>query len=289
MVMMSKGIVLFALNNERVDYFDLATFCALQAKKHLKLPVTIVTDRNTYDRKQEYFDVYDKVIPIDINYKHKSEKRFQNGFYDSVLVNYRNNARYQIYDLTPYDQTLVIDVDIIVGNDNWLKMFDSDEVLCISKNSQDINFDRGKEKQFTYISDESIPFYWATVFYFKKCDIARKFFNTVRFVQENWDYYRRLHMIKSELFRNDFAFSMALNILSNYGENHWWGDLPGRIFHSMDTDVLLDYNDGTGESKMLVRHGTKKSHSYQKIKGLNLHVMNKLSLQEQAQKCLKAI
>ena len=129
--MMSKGIVLFALNNERVDYFDLATFCALQAKKHLKLPVTIVTDRNTYDRKQEYFDVYDKVIPIDINYKHKSEKRFQNGFYDSVLVNYRNNARYQIYDLTPYDQTLVIDVDIIVGNDNWLKMFDSDEVLCI--------------------------------------------------------------------------------------------------------------------------------------------------------------
>jgi hypothetical protein len=286
---MSKGVVLFALNNERVDYFDLASFCATQITKHLKLPVTVVTDENTYERKKEYFHLFDNVVPIKINYKHVSEKRFQNGFYDSALVNYRNNARYQIYDLTPYDETLVIDVDVIIGNDSWLNVFKSDEVLLISQTSQDINFDRGKEKQFTYISDESIPFYWATVFYFKKCDLTRKYFNLVRFIQENWDYYRRLHMCKSELFRNDYAFSIALNMLSNYGEYKWWGDLPGKIYHSMDTDVLLDFNKDTEECKMLVRHGTKKTHSYQSVKGLNLHIMNKLSLQEQAQKCLKDI
>lgn len=286
---MSKGVVLFALNNERVDYFDLASFCAMQIKKHLKLPVTVVTDQNTYARKEKFFHLFDKVIPIEINYKKLSEKRFQNGFYDSALVNYRNNARYQIYDITPYNETLVIDVDVVICNDNWLNVFNTDEVLLISQNSQDINFDRGKEKQFTYVSDESIPFYWATVFYFKKCDITRRYFNLIRFIQENWDYYRRLHMCKSELFRNDYAFSIALNILSNYGDNKWWGDLPGKIYHSMDTDVLLNFDQTREEFKMLVRHGTKKIHSYQRIHGLNLHIMNKLSLQEQAQKCLKDI
>ena len=41
---MTKGVILFANNNDQIDYVRQAIFCAKQVQKYLKLPVSLVTD-----------------------------------------------------------------------------------------------------------------------------------------------------------------------------------------------------------------------------------------------------
>ena len=41
--MKSRGVVLFAHNNELINYVRQAVFCAKQITMHLKLPVTLVS------------------------------------------------------------------------------------------------------------------------------------------------------------------------------------------------------------------------------------------------------
>ena len=41
---MTKGVLLFANNNEQVDYVKQAIFCAKRVKKYTNLDVTLVTD-----------------------------------------------------------------------------------------------------------------------------------------------------------------------------------------------------------------------------------------------------
>jgi len=43
---MSKGIVLFAHNNDAIDYVAQAVFCCKKIKEHLKLPVTLITSED---------------------------------------------------------------------------------------------------------------------------------------------------------------------------------------------------------------------------------------------------
>ena len=40
---MSQGVLLFAFNNKAVNYVEQAEFCCKKIRKHLQLPVTIVT------------------------------------------------------------------------------------------------------------------------------------------------------------------------------------------------------------------------------------------------------
>ena len=59
---MSKGVLLFANNNSQVDYIKQACFLAKQIKKHLKVPVSLVTS----DRKRVTdfypYELFDKII-----------------------------------------------------------------------------------------------------------------------------------------------------------------------------------------------------------------------------------
>ena len=43
-----KGVCFFAYNNEQIDYINLAVLAAKFAKKHLGLPVCVITDEGTY-------------------------------------------------------------------------------------------------------------------------------------------------------------------------------------------------------------------------------------------------
>ena len=59
---MSKGILMYALNNEQIDYTEIAVYAAKQAKKHLNVPIALVTDSFDWLIKQfpnykDYFDI----------------------------------------------------------------------------------------------------------------------------------------------------------------------------------------------------------------------------------------
>ena len=62
---MSKGIVLFAHNNDTIDYVAQAVFCCKKIKEHLKLPVTLITSENVKEDVFDKFGVYpEKVIDV---------------------------------------------------------------------------------------------------------------------------------------------------------------------------------------------------------------------------------
>ena len=89
---MTRGVLLFAFNTEQVDYVKMAIATAKRIDHFLNLPVSIVTNLDVDD------DIFDKVLLEQAdtsNTKHKD-----------IWI---NKGRYKSFDLSPYDETLVLD------------------------------------------------------------------------------------------------------------------------------------------------------------------------------------
>ena len=272
---MSKGAFLIARNNGHIDYVKQAVFLAKRIKKHLGIPVSIATDSVDYLEEAFGTNDFDKVIKL--KYTDVTNLRY---FFDGTLskktASFKNNNRASVYDLTPYDETLLMDTDYIISNDLLKSCFDSNSDFMIYKKSDDIAKVRN-EREFNIISDTSVDFYWATVVYFKKTETNSIFFNLVRHIEEEWNHYRRVYQITSSLFRNDFAFSIAIHIMNGFQTGNFTQQLPGSMMYTIDKDVLWQMDKD--EMMFLVE---KKDYlgEYTAIKtvGQSIHVMNKSSL-----------
>ena len=254
---MDKGVLLFAYNND-IDYVKQAIYCASHIKQHLNLPIALVTD----------IEVNSPNIDIVLKHKQSTEqsKKYFDGPYRNKSMVWNNLSRSDCYDLTPFDKTIVMDTDVIIGNNDLLKCFDLQD-LQISKNHKDLLYER---EPIDSVSDTSIDMYWATVFYFKKTPATKIFFNLVKHIKENWNFYRFNYDIVEKNFRNDFAFSIAIHIMSNFSTSII-SELPTTIFYTLDRDVLLQNNNNT--LKILLENNVLC-----KIEKSNVHVMNKYSL-----------
>jgi hypothetical protein len=266
---MTRGILIFAFSGG-FDYYSLAQKSAKRMIAHLKLPVTVVTDdASKFDK-----SIFDNVIEIADN--EKQLKKFYDGSSDFKMYPWKNSNRFKCYELSPYDETLVLDVDYIINSSFLLNLFDTDKDFLIFKHSHDIvGFSRTDE--FEFINQFSIPFYWATVFYFKKTSWTKKFFEIVEFVKENWDFYRLLYQIKYSTYRNDFAFSIAIHILSGFVINNFDKIVPYPMYFSLDKDILI--HDDNGSLVFLIQEEINKNTSTPiKYKNIDIHIMNKHSL-----------
>jgi hypothetical protein len=91
-------------------------------------------------------------------------------------------------------------------------------------------------------------------------------------------HYRSVYQFKTTVFRNDFAFSIAIHIMNGYQKGNFAGALPGKKFFAIDKDVLIDIKDD--EIKLLIqKHSRYGEHTCAVLKGSNCHVMNKFSLE----------
>ena len=87
-----------------------------------------------------------------------------------------------------------------------------------------------------------------------------------------------MYQFRTTVYRNDFAFSIAIHILNGYKMGNFAGKLPGKKFYAIDKDVLVDIVDD--EIKLLVQK-THRLGEYTAVnlKGSNCHIMNKFSLE----------
>ena len=273
---MSRGIVLFAQNNHTIDYVKQAIFCAKKIKKHLGLSVAIATDNPDYLYKT--YPYYKKYIDdvIELEWKECKQKRL---FYDGTMSNrnleWRNIDRSTVYDITPYDETIVMDTDFIVGNAHLLNAFNTDDDFLIFRNIQDLSPERNIS--FDKISDRSIDMYWATVFYFKKTPRTKLFFDLVSHIKENWLYYRLVYQIPTKLFRNDFAFSIAIHLMNGNQKSNWPKAMPGNLWFTTDSDILMKMEDEKYVF-LLDKKDWKGHYIASTISNTNIHIMNKFSL-----------
>jgi hypothetical protein len=268
---MTQGVLLFAQNNGTVDYVKMATYCATRIKKFLNMPVSLVTDsRNSVTDAS----VFDQIIEIES--ANDNVKYFHDGAETRTKLVWKNQARSTCYTLTPYDETLVVDVDYIVNSDFLLYCWNQPHDFLIYQKSFDLAQSRDYS-EFQRIGDYTIPFYWATVFWFRKTPIMEQFFTLVSHVKENWNYYKLLYQITSNNFRNDYAFSIAIHMMNGFTNGHFAVKIPKKLFYTMDTDFLVDMQDG--RMKFLVQ---KKDNPLEylpvAISNIDVHVMNKFSL-----------
>lgn len=271
---MNKGVLLFASNNTKIDYIKQAEFCASRIKKYMDIPVAIATDDLQYAESLDFkFDHYLKIDKP--NYS--QNKFFYNGKYSSVTLQWSNQNRSSAYDITPYDETIVMDTDYIISNNVLLNTFRVDADIMMYKNITDVGSDRDN-REFDYVSETSVPMWWATVFYFKKTPQTKMFFELVSHIKEQWNYYRLYYQISNRNFRNDFAFSIAAHILSGLTTQSVVKELPGKFWFTSDRDIPLSIDNET--MRFLIDQPKTSDYIAAKITDSNVHIMNKFALQE---------
>lgn len=273
---MSKGVLLFAQGNPEIDYVKLAVFSAKRIKKFLGVPVSIATDSKDWllDSHPESLEIFDKIISNGAaNYQ---TKRCYDGTMYSKDIFWNNLSRSDCFDLSPYNETLVLDSDYLISSKNLNNVWNNQQDFLIYRSSYDLAQWRDTSS-FSYINSYAVPFYWATAFYFKKNKANQSFFRLVKHIRDNWTYYRILYLIDSPLFRNDFAFSIAIHIMSDSIDNFSFSSLPGKLYYTLDRDILLDSKEA--ELKFLLeKEKYNGEYTLAKTDNLDIHVMNKFSL-----------
>lgn len=272
---MSDGVLLIANNNSQIDYVKQSVYLTKKIHKFLDVPVSIVTNSPGYLKDSFDSSVFDKVIDM---YEEDNNRRILfDGEYSQKTVQWQNSTRINAYDLSPYDRTLLLDTDFIINNSVLKSVFESTHNFMLYKDSYDLSQIRNTV-EFNRVSDTSIDFYWATVVYFTKTNENKTFFDLVKHIKQEWYHYVRVYRLPSAVYRNDYAFSIAIHIMNGFQQGSFAKKLPGKHYYTTDKDVLIKHKD-TAMTFLVGKEDRPGEYTLLKTQNLNVHVMNKLSLQ----------
>jgi hypothetical protein len=190
---MKKGVLLFCFDTVDHKYHKILERCVYLIKKNLQLEITVVTNFETYKNLKPLGFVNYKFIEPELGNK-------KNG------LDWRNVDRHMAYELSPYDTTLVIDIDYFPFTDNLKQFLDTKYDFLISKYAYDMT---GRES-FDTRKYSMIDMVWATVFVFKKGKKAKRVFDMIKYVKDFYTYFMDLYRVRDRRFRNDYAFAIAL-------------------------------------------------------------------------------
>jgi hypothetical protein len=264
---MTQGFLLFAHDNEQIPYGLFAVWQARRISKWLDKPTSLVADQNTINNLGSLIDEFDKVILSDT-------LSLQKKNYNGQQLSFNNIDRCMAWELTPYDETMVIDTDIVIQSNRLNLAWGNTEDILVCKNSNDI-FAR-KFVGFDYISNYGIKFFWATEFYFKKNKISKAFFDTCNRIKQNYNWYAHVYDITTKYIRNDHVWSMALHELGGQSNSEWATCLPFNLYYSIDKDNIVSM----GEDYIILHNHDK----IRRVQGCDVHAMNKLSLLQHVNK-----
>lgn len=195
-----KGALVFAFNNDQIDYLSMARWSARNIDRHLGIPTAIVTNEPFTER------AYEQCICVETtgtNIRYFSD-------YDTN-VTWHNLNRMDAYKLSPWDQTLVLDSDYVVASDQLKVLLDSEQNFMCHRTAYDVtglqSFD-----DLNVFGQHRFPMWWATVMMFRRSPQAKLIFECMAMVRDNWTHYRHLYSNTKSTYRNDHALSIALNI-----------------------------------------------------------------------------
>jgi len=253
-----RGVLLFAFNTDKVDYYKMAINTAKRANKFLDLPVTVITDESTDLTKYDY--KFDNVIIRPANKDNLKGK--------DIWI---NKGRYQAYELSPYDETLLIDTDYLINSDKLLTIFDLyDDFMCHNTTSIIMVPDDPQEKLGLNMPNSL----WATVIAFKKTPKVKMIFDCMQMVQENYNHYVNLYNFFSATYRNDYSLTIALKIVNGQSEDASYY-IPWNLVHVAKNTYV--YRDTDTEYTVLYDHWNrgKIKKEYITIKDMDIHLLNK--------------
>jgi len=206
---MTAGVVIFAYDNELIDYVAMAAWSARNIHRHLNLPVCVITDVEHIPAQYEF----DQVV---VRSKQGQHLRYFSDFDGSAT--WYNQDRMSVYALSPWQQTLVLDADYVVASDQLLHLFEIKQDFLAHDHAHDVT---GIEKfnQNNFMGTARLPMSWATVMLYRRSRTAELIFDAMTMIQRNWTHYTMLHGIDDATYRNDYALTMAQAIVNGHSVN----------------------------------------------------------------------
>ena len=217
---MTRGFITIAENNNNTDFVRMAYSLALSLKfsqtNYNKL--SIITSTPITEAK--YIDVFDKIILVDAdaNWKDKSKSLDTT----SLCASY--------FDHTPYDETIVLDADMIFPNDvsEWWDMFTKRINLIFTTQVKTFRGHKINNDYYRKVyTENNLPNIYTGLFYFKKNSIVKPFFDLVKQIFNNWEFFfnelKETH--RPDFLSADIAYAIAYKIL----------DLPDYSDYSIPT------------------------------------------------------
>lgn len=195
---MNRGFVILAQNTSGVDYIKCAEVLAKSIKKHM--PNENVALISSNEVKSKYFDKIIKLPYGDLD---------PNGKWK--LIN-----DWQVYEASPYEYTIKLEADLFLPRsiEYWWDVLKHRDIVVsttIRNFKQEISDVRVYRR---FIDDNELPDVYNAITYFKKSDLAQKFFTIVKDVFNNWeDYKKSLKCNPREVVTTDWAYAIAAHIL----------------------------------------------------------------------------
>jgi hypothetical protein len=204
----------------------MARACAERIRRYLKLPVTLITDSDISD------SVFDQII--NVTNTQSQQRRIGNT---EVVETWKNFGRHRAYELSPYDETILLDADYMCGSDQLLKLFDFDQPFMCHRNRIYI----GPNSTTNYVEQfgNNVDMYWATVVYFNRSAESESIFEMMKMIQDNYEHYAKIYRFRVAPYRNDYAISIAINTVYGHIKNSTV-DIPWPLYNvEFTTDVEI--------------------------------------------------
>lgn len=289
-----RGYLLHAFESKEIDYGKLAVCCALSIKTNLKYNhVTVVMDTGTKKGLNSTISPavlkasFDKIITPQEKYRSAIRKHFYSPW-DTFTSDFDNQNRVLTYQYSPYDETILLDVDFLVMNDSFDYVWGNPEDILMNYKAIDLHNNTFGSIDEQRVSPFGIPLYWATMVYFKKTPYTKTFFELTDYIRDEYHFFQFLYGFKEGFYRNDHSFSIAAHVLNGY--------IPYGIKPFPEDAILTSYpKDGIAEvldSKeiILLAHDVKEpwKDTLVNTKGMNVHVMNKRKLEAVSDKFIES-
>ena len=194
-----KGILLFSFDTAEFQYSKITKKCIELLRIHCPdIPVVVVGDR--------IIESADSTILAEDPQPNINNLRGPKQW--------KNLARVDAYDLSPFDCTIIIDSDYLVYDNNLMKLFESEQSVLAHRSWCDLNY---AEVSNIQMGNSMIDMMWATVLMFKKNKEVEQMFNHWRHTLKNYQYYAELFGLNKRMVRNDHAFTIAMAKMQEYG------------------------------------------------------------------------
>jgi hypothetical protein len=135
----------------------------------------------------------------------------------AVEKHWKIHNRVYFYDLTPYNETVILDADMLFLTDvsHWWNLFKSYDLLVTDKVKTYRDHLIKKSPYRKTFRANDLPDLYSAFTYFKKCKQSKIFFDLVKSIIKNWDEYimRYAPEHKQGFCSIDLAFALSAKIL----------------------------------------------------------------------------
>ena len=170
---MSLNFTIFAQNSSH-DYVQQASLAAMSIRlTNPESQICLITNDTVPDK---YTQLFDYVVPIPFGDKSKNST-------------WKVENRWKIYHATPFEETAVIDSDMLVLENiqHWKTKLDKFDLFYTNK----VKTYRGEWADNTYyrkaFRNHNLPNLYAGFHWFKRCDFSHEFYKWLELVMNNWE------------------------------------------------------------------------------------------------------